>query len=342
MTKVAVLGGGPGGLMTAYLLQQKYTDSCQTTLFEATECTGGKIVTTQFNSAPVIYEAGAAEFYNYAMVGPDPLLELIEKLGLKTIPMSGHTVILEGKILRNKAAIRRFFGRATLDAIQAFRERCVEAMPKADWYEGTSHFDNTHPWASRTCQDILEEVEDCTARKYLKTAVHSDLATEPHLTNGLNGLKNFPDGCARSYLRLYSVQGGNQRVPELLRRQLTKTRIETNCPVTRVEKNPNDSYRVSYRRGGIVEQEDFDAVFTALPHNCLGSIEWGGEGLRKAMAGFIAYYDRPGHYLRVTLLFRNPFWREAIDDSWFMLDAFGEGAASTMKARGTTRADTAF
>jgi monoamine oxidase/SAM-dependent methyltransferase len=322
MTKVAILGGGPGGLMTAYQLERKHRDSCQIALFEASGRTGGKIVTTQFDSAPVIYEAGAAEFYNYAMVGPDPLLELIEQLGLKTVPMSGQTVILDGKILRNKSDIRRLCGRATLDAIEEFRKRCAEAMPKADWYEGTPHFDNTHPWAGRTCADVLDDVPDETARKYLQVAVHSDLATEPHLTNGLNGLKNFLMDVP-GYLHLYSVNGGNQRVLDLLRQQLTNTRIETDCPVTRVEKNPDESYRVFYRRAKTVTHQDFDAVFTALPHNCLGTVEWGGAALRKAMAGFIAYYDRPGHYLRVTILFRKPFWREAIGGSWFMLDAFG-------------------
>jgi monoamine oxidase len=45
--------------------------------------------------------------------------------------------------------------------------------------------------------------------------------------------------------------------------------------------------------------------------------------LRKAMSRFISYYDRPGHYLRVSVLFRKPFWRDRISGSWFMLDAFG-------------------
>jgi monoamine oxidase/SAM-dependent methyltransferase len=322
MTKVAILGGGPGGLMTAYHLEQKCGDSWHTTVFEASGRTGGKLLTMQFDSAPVIYEAGAAEFYNYAMVGPDPLLELIEKLGLKTMPMSGQTVILDGKILRNKGDIRRLCGRATLMAIEEFRQRCADLMPPADWYEGTCNFDNTHPWASRTCQDVLDDVTDVTARKYLQVAVHSDLATEPHLTNGLNGLKNFLMDVP-GYLRLYSVNGGAQCLTELLRRRLIKTRIETHCPVTRVEKNLDESYRVTYRRERSVGHEDFDAVFTALPHNWLGSVEWAGEALRKAMARFIAYYDRPAHYVRVTVLFREPFWREAIADSWFMLDAFG-------------------
>jgi monoamine oxidase len=36
-----------------------------------------------------------------------------------------------------------------------------------------------------------------------------------------------------------------------------------------------------------------------------------------------AFYDYPAHYLRVSVLFAKPFWRGQIDDSYFMLDAFG-------------------
>ena len=37
----------------------------------------------------------------------------------------------------------------------------------------------------------------------------------------------------------------------------------------------------------------------------------------------VAYYDRPGHYLRISILFDRPFWRHLIAGSWVMLDAFG-------------------
>ncbi len=81
---------------------------------------------------------------------------------------------------------------------------------------------------------------------------------------------------------------------------------------------------MTYRRNqGPAADGSFDAVFVALPHNWLGSIEWGGETLRKAMSQFVGYYDRPGHYLRVSILFREPFWRDRVSGSWFMLDAFG-------------------
>lgn len=326
MIRVAIVGGGPGGLFTATLLEEKFRDFCQTTIFEACHRTGGKIVTSRFESAPVPFEAGVAELYNYADVGPDPLLQLVDKLGLKTVPMNGRTVVLDDRILRVQKDIQRACGRAASDAIRDFRDRCREAMPLDAWYEGNCHYDNTHPWAGRSCEEILDEIPDPQARRYLKVAAHSDLAAEPYQTNGLNGLKNFLMDVP-GYLRLYSVAGGIEQIPGALRERLSRTRIETECPVTRIEKNPDETYRVTYHKSGDTAgqaaHEDFEAVFVALSHGWLGSIEWGGEVLRRAITRFIAYYDQPAHYLRVSILFQKPFWRDRIAGSWFMLDAFG-------------------
>ncbi len=41
------------------------------------------------------------------------------------------------------------------------------------------------------------------------------------------------------------------------------------------------------------------------------------------MTRHVAHYDRPGHYLRISILFDRPFWRGQLSDSYFMLDAFG-------------------
>jgi len=320
MIRIAVVGGGPGGLFTARLLEEKFKNSCQTTVFEAGPRTGGKIVTGQFASVPVPYEAGVAELYGYDGIVPDPLFRLVRELGLRTIPMDGSTVVLNNRVLRNQRDVRRSLGHSAEAAIREFRDRCRDAMPRDSWFEGTCQDDNTHPWAYRSCEEILDEVQDPLARKYLKVAVHSDLATEPHLTNGLNGLKNFLMDVP-GYIRLYSVAGGIEQ----LREELRHTRVEVDCPVTRVQRNADETYRVTYRRGGsgATGREDFDIVFVAVAHNWLGSIEWGGEMLRKAMSRFIARYDRQGHYLRVSILFRKPFWRSSLEGSWFMLDAFG-------------------
>ena len=41
------------------------------------------------------------------------------------------------------------------------------------------------------------------------------------------------------------------------------------------------------------------------------------------MVKHIAYFDKPAHYLRVSILFDTPFWGEKIPGSWFMSEAFG-------------------
>ena len=44
MLEVAIVGGGPGGLMTAWQVRKKMQGLCRVTLFEASERLGGKIV----------------------------------------------------------------------------------------------------------------------------------------------------------------------------------------------------------------------------------------------------------------------------------------------------------
>ena len=77
----------------------------------------------------------------------------------------------------------------------------------------------------------------------------------------------------------------------------------------RISKTRGDRYVVTTRRARRLVQQEFDAVVVALPYNRLLEIEWAGERLRRAMAKHVAYYDRPGHYLRISILFDRPFWR---------------------------------
>ena len=48
------------------------------TLLEASGRLGGKLQTRRFDSAPVMYEAGVAECYDYETLGHDPLRQLVE------------------------------------------------------------------------------------------------------------------------------------------------------------------------------------------------------------------------------------------------------------------------
>ncbi len=103
MLDLAIVGGGPGGLMTAWYLRKKLGPLCKVTIFEATERVGGKIVSKKFDSAPAMYEAGVAEIYDYSMLGPDPLRDLVQHLGLQTIPIDAEQVQLDGELLDDVA-----------------------------------------------------------------------------------------------------------------------------------------------------------------------------------------------------------------------------------------------
>ena len=101
MLDLAIVGGGPGGLMSAWYLKKKLGDLCRVTIYEASDRVGGKIVSRKFDSAPALYEAGVAEIYDYSMTGPDPLRELIQHFGLQTIPMDAEQVHLDGELLND-------------------------------------------------------------------------------------------------------------------------------------------------------------------------------------------------------------------------------------------------
>jgi protoporphyrinogen oxidase/SAM-dependent methyltransferase len=322
MLDLAIVGGGPGGLMTAWYLRKKLGPLCKVTIFEATERLGGKILSKKFESAPALYEAGVAEIYDYSMLGPDPLRDLVQHLGLQTIPIDAEQVQLDGELLDDVRGMRRKYGAKTADAIEAFRKRCSEMISPQEYYEGVGSHDNEHPWAFVNCEELLErEVKDPVAKRFLKVMARSDLATESHNTNGLNALKNFVMDI-EGYIGLYSIQNGNEQIIERLREEIDAD-IQFNHRVLKVGKSEAGRYQLNMMNGKGPETRDFDLVVMCLPHNWLSTMGWENERLRSSMVKHVAYFDRPAHYLRVALLFDEPFWGEKIPGAWWMSEAFG-------------------
>src|SRR3984957_14470568 len=322
MLDLAIVGGGPGGLMSAWYLKKKLGELCRVTIFEASNRVGGKILTRKFDSAPAMYEAGVAEIYDYSMTGPDPLRELIQHFGLQTIPMDAEQVQLDGELLNDVPGMRRKYGAKTADAIEEFRKRCSTMVSPIEYYEGVGAHDNEPPWAYITCEQLLDrEVEDATAKRFFKVMARSDLATESHNTNGLNALKNFVmdvDG----YLGLYSIQNGNEQLIECLQSEVDAD-IQLNHRVLKVGKNGSGRYQLNMMNGKGPETRDFDLGVMCLPHSWLATMRWDGEALRRSMVKHVAYFARPAHYLPVSILFDTPFWGEKIPGAWFMSEAFG-------------------
>src|SRR6476646_9020634 len=106
MIRVAIVGAGPGGLMTARLLEHTCGTQCSTTVFEASQRVGGKLHTRKFSKADAAYESGVAECYGYVS-GDDPLRALVADLGIETIPTSGSTVVMHGQFIRDDEDLAR-------------------------------------------------------------------------------------------------------------------------------------------------------------------------------------------------------------------------------------------
>jgi SAM-dependent methyltransferase len=123
------------------------------------------------------------------------------------------------------------------------------------------------------------------------------------------------------YLSIYSVVGGNQRIVDRLEEEIDAD-VQLNTTVRSIEPQRDGTYRLEVTNGGIRETVVADYVVLALPLTALSIIDWRSAALRRAMDKHIGYFDRPGHYLRATLLFERPFWREHVSGNWFMIDGF--------------------
>src|SRR5258708_1854582 len=303
--RVAIIGGGPGGLFTAWHLACKVGAACKATIYEATDRLGGKISTGEFPGIGP-YEAGAAEIYDYSALGNDPLRDLIEReLGLEIKHIAGGACVLDGHILQSIDALGGEFGMTSRDVAHAFRQRCAQLLSPDVFYRSDVGSDNRHPWVNLRADEILtSEIKDETARRYIRVMAHSDVSVPPHLTNGLNFLKNVlmdVDG----YLSVYSIVGGNEKIVDGLEEEIDAD-VQLNSTVRSIEPLRDGTYRLDVMSGGVSETVVADYVVLALPLTALSIIDWRSPVLRRALDKQISYFDRPGHYLRVTLLFERP------------------------------------
>lgn len=318
--RIAVIGGGPGGLFATYILNL-VCPQARITLFESSSRLGGKIRTDRFSDGTP-FEAGVAELYEYLGPHKDPLRLLIEdELDLPTVQMSGGGVILGEDVLRDLDDVEEKYGTDTRKQVERFHKRCSELM-SLERYTTRWQPDNSHPWANKTFHECIhQECSDCTACCYLKTAVHSDLATEPWTCNGLNGIKNVLMDNDR-YMQLYHVKGGIGRIAKALGQKIVAD-VRLDCRVHTCQK-AGDRYRLSFRSNQRDSEDDFDCVISCLPNHWLHCIDWTEESLKEAIASICEHYDLPAHYLRVSCLFRTAFWeRLGLPGEFWMMDMLG-------------------
>lgn len=324
---VAIVGGGPGGLMTAYLLRRQASRPFQLTLFESTDRLGGKVLTPRFSQRPVSYEAGAAEFYDYSLIDSDPLKELVAELGLSIAPMGGNCVFLSGRRYSTTDDVAEGLGAAAECGWLEFHERALGRISPREFYESdnsgftqTSHLSTALPGSERFLKE-RQQLRSQPLQTFLETLIHSDLAAEWEQTSVEYGLQNYLMNDPR-YMRLYSIAGGNEQLTELLAAR-TEMTVHLGHRVRSVERSSQGLLRLQTESACGISEQNFNVVVFCLPILALTAVDFRGETLALAMTRHFRQHDHPAHYLRVTLLFQRPFWKSWLVDSWCMLDAWG-------------------
>jgi SAM-dependent methyltransferase len=320
MASLAIIGAGPGGLFLADLINRKLEGRCDVTLFEKSNRVGGKLATSSFAAKPIAFETGTAELYDYSALGPDPVKALIDELGLSTTPLNGSAVVLGQSVMNTPADVSRTFGIATLREIEKFHERCAESVSPEAYYEGSFPEERDHPLALSMFDQLIDAIPDDAARRYVRTAVHSDLATECDHSSALNGIKNVLMDDAR-YMHIYTLNGGLSKLPNALVQKI-RADIRLEHHVFAIEA-VGAQYIIRAQHNGREISHTTDMVVLAMPDHQLKSIEYRDPILDLDLRRHIAAYRNPGSYLRVTVQFDEPFWRSAVGGDWFMLDAFG-------------------
>ena len=316
--RIAIVGGGPGGLFTAYELQRLADRPVAMTVLESSGRLGGKIWTARFESSGARYEAGAAEFYDYEHFGNDPLKDLIRELGLPIRSMGGSAVLVDGDVVANIDDLRDRLGPDAVASLLAFVARARDRMTPREYYASGDVVTSAE---HRPFDRLIAGIADERVRRFVEQMIHSDLATEPDRTSEEYGLQNYLMNDP-SYMRLYGIEGGNERLVESLASRIA-AEIRLGCRVDSVERAPGGPMVVRWTDHGVESAGEFDAVVIALPHNHLGSVAFLGDRLAPAVGAHRAHHDHPAHYLRVAMQFDRPFWRATCSDSFWMLDRFG-------------------
>ena len=320
LVRIAIVGGGPGGLFTAWHLNELCDRPVDLTIFEAADRLGGKLHTPTFSAAPVRYEAGAAEFYDYSPVGDDPLLELIRSFGLPTVGLGGGQVQVAGRPIANLDDLQEAFGPGARRDLIDFDTWAHGAITPREFFESGSDYTASATPAGRFDGALAGQASP-TIRTYLEAMIHSDLATPPAATSVAYGLQNYLMNDP-AYMRLYCIAGGNEQLITALATRISAT-VRLATPVERVATTPDGRWRLTTRSVEGCCDQDFDAVVLSLPVEALKRLTFADPDLTAAMRQHITHHDHPAHYLRITLLLDQPLGRAAGDDGYLMLEAFG-------------------
>jgi predicted NAD/FAD-binding protein len=254
--KIAIVGGGASGLVTAYLLDKQ---GHQVTVFERQSILGGHIRTLNKNVQPnrsncdQLLEGGVLEF----PVAFHNFLKLMQELGVELEPVEvgsalysqdGRHVLSKGVIQKNFRGIRR--------AIETLKLNLLYARSTGLWRK-------THRATPETLHD------QSMAQFWSRSCIPNDwlkLLTMYSYSMPFELISNFPAELAIPVLRDYvfvdwvRIKGGVYSYIEKILQQF-RGKILTNVEISGIFRTP-DTVRIVLKDGAT---QGFDKVVFATP-----------------------------------------------------------------------------
>ena len=318
--RIAVVGGGFSGLISAWLLEAAGRSGIEVNIFEAASRLGGRVLTRAFSDTDISYDAGAAELYD--IHGSPKLRQLVDCLGLASTPMTATPFFVdEDEVLRDEDDFRRYLGPAGFEALNGFWRRGLSLRPPEAYANAGHPSDGAHPWADVAFEEALGLIGHDKARRFTEFQVHSDVATEPDRTTALYGFDNLlidhPGYCS-----MYTLDGGNETLIGALADR-AGAHVELSTRVVSVAPGPGGRLQVvTAANGNGLKTESFDAVLCTLPAPELPHVHWDDPELARRVGAHVEQHDYPADYVRISALFREPLWRDEFSEDYFVSSAF--------------------
>lgn len=271
--KIAIIGAGIAGLNCAYQLKKSGLSSA---VYEASSRIGGRIFTKKDILAPGLYTELGGEFIDSEH---KDMLKLCREFGLQLLDTQSSE---EKRFVRDSFYINgRFYSEA--EVIKAFRpyasriEADINSLPDEMTYDNynaaTLRFDRM------SINGYLNSIGMTGfIREGIETAYLTEYGLETDVQSSINFLFLFSADTSQGFDifgtsdERYKIEGGNQRLTDLLYKQV-KDDVSTEHQLVKI-KETRGGYSLFFNKGnGATTTVNADIVVSAIPFTLLRDVE---------------------------------------------------------------------
>jgi monoamine oxidase len=302
--RIVIVGAGLGGLACAYELKKRGVCA---TVYEASERLGGRCHSNTSAFPGQVVENGG-ELIDTAHL---QLRHLAQELGLALDDLNAFDEEQGGELTFWIDGARYTWDEQVVD-FAAFADQIDADNQAAPWPQ---------TYNSHSARGV--ELDNMSVTDYITAYVPGGLASRQGKL--LTVLMDASAGIAASEASAldlvgffaprgsderFHIRGGNDQLVSGMAATLGGGQVVKNHALTRIARNPNGSYSLSFRHGSGQVQVEADHVVLALPFSILQSaVDYSGAGFDARKLDAIANF-RMGMHAKLQLQFQRRLWRE--------------------------------